>query len=359
MTREGLSLDSVLEIMPGFISWVDKDLVYLGVNDNLAHFFNKSPGDFIGKKVGEVTPDHNEFLIATLKDLFSDPEKNKFQCELEFYKETTKHVSLLTIKTYDNNSKALLVSIDITELKETQQKLESAQKMAQHNSKLVALGELSATISHEINNPLSLISGTNSILKKAALKNNVDINLIEKSTNRIDKALDKIYKIIKSVKKLVSNPNQVNKSDILVKSLIDDLLIFQQHQCEIRDIYLEYSLENESLLVFGNEIQIGQVLVVLINNAMDAIEELENKWIKIEVKEDHGNIKFLITDSGAGIPQDIAAQMFDSFFTTKKLGRGSGIGLDVAKNIIELHHGKIYINHNHSNTQFVIELPQK
>mgnify|MGYP002379626817 FL=1 len=93
-----------------------------------------------------------------------------------------------------------------------------------------------------------------------------------------------------------------------------------------------------------------QVLVNILNNGHDAVLELNERWIRIEVSD--RVIK--IIDSGTGIPKNIAEKLMQPFFTTKPVGKGIGLGLSISKGIIEKHGGEIFIDSHHSNTCFVI-----
>jgi C4-dicarboxylate-specific signal transduction histidine kinase len=104
-------------------------------------------------------------------------------------------------------------------------------------------------------------------------------------------------------------------------------------------------------------VQVVQVLLNVINNACDAIKDLDTKWITLDVEQQGDLIEFRITDSGAGIPVNIADKLFSPFFTTKSYDQGSGIGLNVSKRIVESHGGTITLNRENKNTQFVINFP--
>ncbi len=104
--------------------------------------------------------------------------------------------------------------------------------------------------------------------------------------------------------------------------------------------------------------QIGQVILNLLNNAHDALEHLPEKWIHLSVREE-GDYYFLrITDSGNGIPLDLRQKIMMPFFTTKEIGKGTGLGLSVSKSIVILHHGQLYIDTQSPYTCFVMGLPK-
>jgi C4-dicarboxylate-specific signal transduction histidine kinase len=104
--------------------------------------------------------------------------------------------------------------------------------------------------------------------------------------------------------------------------------------------------------------EISQMLVNFILNACDAVQDLPERWITIDAQERSGLVEFLITDSGPGIPEDIAEKMFQPFYTTKPVGRGTGLGLSIARSIIDNHQGMVTLDRHCAHTRFVIALPR-
>jgi C4-dicarboxylate-specific signal transduction histidine kinase len=107
-------------------------------------------------------------------------------------------------------------------------------------------------------------------------------------------------------------------------------------------------------------IQLEQVLVNTLNNAHDAIaEKTEGKWVELKAFQEGDKCVFWITDSGNGIPPEVIDKIFNPFFTTKDVGKGTGIGLSISFGIISEHKGSIRVDRQCANTRFVIEIPLK
>jgi C4-dicarboxylate-specific signal transduction histidine kinase len=105
--------------------------------------------------------------------------------------------------------------------------------------------------------------------------------------------------------------------------------------------------------------QISQVLLNLLNNAHDAILELKEKWIRVECADIGTAHTIRVTDSGTGIPPEVATKIMAPFFTTKPTGRGTGLGLSISSNILTDHGGWLIVDQEASNTSFVITIPKK
>lgn len=224
------------------------------------------------------------------------------------------------------------------------------------SEKMASLGELSSSIAHEIKNPMTIIKGRIQQINNQINKGG-DINpeKLKSSIDSINKAGDKILSIIKSIQSF--SRNSANDSmtatelkEILtnVYELVDDKIVTQNIQFEIND--------KSSAKINCRESEITQVLVNLVNNAIDAVSANESKWIHVRTESELDKVKIIVTDSGKGIPLEIQKKIMQPFFTTKSVGKGTGLGLSISKKIIDNHQGKFYIDTTSANTSFVIEL---
>lgn len=237
----------------------------------------------------------------------------------------------------------------------SQDQLEEQRNQAIQASKLSSLGEMAGGIAHEINNPLTIISALATRTKKNLLDKKIPI---EKSADNLDKivlTVDRIAKIIKGLRAFSRDSNGEAFKYKKVSEIIEMTLElcqerFRDHGIEIRQ-YINPEVE-----IHCREIQIVQVLVNLLNNSLDAVSDLPLKWIEISAGDLGGMVMIRVTDSGAGISQDVVDQIMLPFFTTKEVGKGTGLGLSISKGIIEAHEGKFYYELNEGHTSFVLEL---
>src|SRR5690606_35778156 len=112
--------------------------------------------------------------------------------------------------------------------------------------------------------------------------------------------------------------------EISITSVVEDSLILLSHKCIKRGIELEIVPFNEATTLYCQRVQISQVLVILINNSIAALEEQPLKWIKVEVETFSSVLRISVTDSGMGIKSELGEKIFEPFFTTKKVGKGTG-----------------------------------
>ncbi|WP_127717354.1 sensor histidine kinase [Halobacteriovorax sp. HLS] len=225
------------------------------------------------------------------------------------------------------------------------------------NSRLAALGQFSASVAHEINNPLTVILWRLKSLRGKAQERGLDqrslkeLQSIEDNSNRIDN-------IIKGIKTLSYNADSDKFSKISIQDIKTQLEDILTPKLELLEMNYQFTSTCFERTILAREVQIIQVLVNLINNSVDAISSLPQKWVNINSYTENQNVVFTITDSGDGIPKENRNQLFDLFFTTKsKENKGTGIGLALASQIIKNHKGSLTYNASCKNTQFIIRIP--
>jgi len=250
------------------------------------------------------------------------------------------------------------ISRDITQDVQHTKLIEDQKNRLLSASRMAVLGEISGGIAHEINNPLTVIQARSFQLQQMCDLGNLDSAKIKSAAESISKTADKIAKIVKSLRAFAQG--QVNEplDKISVQELIKETLDFRKvrfynHGIDVRLGEIPENLEFECHLI-----QIEEALLSLFNNAHDAAVEQTEKWISINVHDMEKDIEIHITDSGRGIPEEIADKMMLPFFTTKVIGKGMGLGLCIAAEIISKHHGSLTYDRTCPHTRFVIRMPK-
>jgi C4-dicarboxylate-specific signal transduction histidine kinase len=170
-------------------------------------------------------------------------------------------------------------------------------------------------------------------------------------------ATDRISKIVLGMKAISRGNNDDNFETISVERLFTNTMIFCLEKFKNANVELIVATFPQVNLSC-RETQVSQVILNLLNNASDAIEELEEKWVKVDFNllENESKIQFVFTDSGNGIPDAVLAKIMTPFFTTKAVGKGTGLGLSISQNIIKEHGGVLEYNKLSPKTQFIITL---
>lgn len=247
---------------------------------------------------------------------------------------------------------------DITEAKKFTEDYQLQQKKIMASAKMASLGEMAGGVAHEINNPLAVIQGKSYQIITKLEKQSFDPQKVKTDLEKIIAHTERIAKIVSGLRSFSRNANQDPMAEFKVHQTINEVLDFCSARFKNHGVELEINVP-ENLIFECRSVQISQVLLNLIYNSFDAVQTLEHKWIRVEAKDLNEFIEIRITDSGHGIPSQVAERMMDPFFTTKELGKGTGLGLSVSLGIIEDHNGKLTYDSFSPNTCFNILLPKK
>lgn len=224
-----------------------------------------------------------------------------------------------------------------------------------HNARLSSLGEMTSGIAHEINNPLTIVIGNiQSLIKRhPELSEEIKENL-----SKTLSAAERINKIIKSMK-LFSNRNDDQQMKYYsITNIIESSYNLYSERAKHLGIEIEVHI-NHDCEVKCNQVQISQILINLINNAMDAVESLEHKerYVKIHVDKINNTLVISTENGGPKIPSTMIEKIFQPFYTSKPIGKGTGLGLSISKKLAQLHQGNLILNTEAYNTVFQLILP--
>jgi len=254
-------------------------------------------------------------------------------------------------------------------VKEELKKRQKQQQLLIQKSKLESMGELSAGIAHEVNQPLGGISmGLDNILFKLSMEEGVSKEYLRNKINALFKDIDRIRQIINHVR-VFSRDQEALVSEIIdVNEVIHDALSMVRRQYQHHQIGIELNLAKEKCNTLGNKYRIEQVVLNLLSNAKYAIEERSKvinqedyaKTITINshLKDEH--VVFEIEDNGTGIPQKNIDNIFDPFFTTKDVESGTGLGLSITYGIVKEMKGEIDVDSEiNKYTKISVSLPRE
>lgn len=270
----------------------------------------------------------------------------------EFQKEALKGLAKLAAKLIDGRKSFI-------DLQSMSKAMIEAEKNLALDAQMKALAEMTAGVAHEINNPLAIIKMTLEILKDTLIPKMITSDKEVEQFNRLEKAAERIQNLTHGLMTYSRDSRKDIPSETLFKNVITDTLQFCKVRLEKSGTELIIEEFNPRLSMECNPVEISQVLLNLVHNACDAVTELPERWVRIHLSETDSQIQLSVTDSGHGIPSHVADEMFQPFFTTKKVNHGTGLGLSICRGIIERHHGTIEIDQTSSNTRFVITLPKR
>jgi signal transduction histidine kinase len=237
--------------------------------------------------------------------------------------------------------------------------IQSAQRTKElaHLNRFATAGELTASIAHEINQPLGSIL-TNAETAQAILKSpNPDINEVNEILADILKDDQRASEVIRRMKSLLKKaPFELKKFDL--NDVVRETLGFLSSLAVGRKVELTSLIKQNALPILGDRIQLQQVILNLVVNGIDAMKDTpaENRIISIRTSRVENFAELSVSDRGPGIPEDKLKAVFEPFFTSK--AEGMGMGLSIARTIVEAHNGLIWAkNRDHGGATFRIKLP--
>ncbi len=234
-------------------------------------------------------------------------------------------------------------------IKNVNEKRQMEQQIAQAD-KLAALGELSAGVAHEINNPLGIILGYTQLLLKEESKHKDDLKIIEKHAQNCKAVVSDLLSF--------SRKGSSEMGIVDINKVVDGVIKFLSNHSDFRNIKMTLNPHTgDRLNILGNEQELAQVIINLVINACHALDGKGNIDIATE-KTKQGKILIIVKDNGKGVEKKNLSRIFDPFFTTKPVGQGTGLGLSVGYGIIKRHRGDISVKSSEGKGSiFTITLP--
>jgi signal transduction histidine kinase len=256
----------------------------------------------------------------------------------------------------------------MTERKENQIKLEKANRELKeatsrliHTERITALGELTSSIAHELNQPLNNMKIVCQDILRDVAKDRLDVETIPESIEDMEEQINKMARIIDHMRIFTRRlDSTMNMEKMNINDPVKNMFLLIGEQLRMKNIYTVKNLSDELPNVWGSSIGLEQIFTNILINARHALEEGDCRDKKIEIESfmnGKNEVSVSIKNNGGLIPIEIKERIFEPFFTTKEPGKGTGLGLSISKKIIEEHNGRIEIEDEGQWTKFIITLP--
>ncbi|OIQ20424.1 MAG: hypothetical protein BM556_00330 [Bacteriovorax sp. MedPE-SWde] len=250
---------------------------------------------------------------------------------------------------------SIVLGYFIIQRKNLEQNIEENRVRLMNGHRMSALGEFSASVAHEVNNPLSIILWRMNVIYRE-LKSGSNSDKLMTNLQSVETQARRIDKIIRGIKLLSNNSNNLDNEYYCLNQALEQLDDVICNKVELYNIDLQITPMNIPVVIYGKPVQLIQVFTNLLNNSIDAIKDMDDRWIKIEPWATNGMVDIKITDSGNGIKKSEQNAIFNLFYSSKKT-EGTGIGLGLSAQMIKSLGGSLKYNHRSSNTQFLLKLP--
>lgn len=356
-------LDDLFE--PVLVAKTDGEIVYF--NSSFLTLFKTTPRSVkksknIEEYLSAMIPDFSLFYSHLKRDNQSISPELNFIIETQpctiIIKGTIKETGHVFLSFKDMSVEKVLNDKYRAQVEE----LKSTHGQIIQSDKLKVIGEMTANISHEINNPLTVAVG-NAELIAFALES-ADLNKerisIEKFNKNIAHSLGRISQIITNMKEFL-HKSEDKKEYSEAREIVDKAISFLRPSLKGTSIDLKITMEGKSPILLVNRVKIEQVFVNLLQNAIDSLKESDAPMpsIFIDLSTDpSGNFVVIdVKDNGLGITEENRSLIFNTFFTTKEIGKGTGLGLSISNRIIQSHQGKLELLDSKDGAHFKITLP--
>lgn len=252
-------------------------------------------------------------------------------------------------------TKYMSIRTDITDKKNAIHELEQQKIRIIHSAKMIALGEMAAGAAHEINNPLAIINSQVHKLRKILSTSQFENNMATECIDVIHKTVHRVADVVKNLRDFSLDSEKETLQLVELKSLIDELFSLSAERFKVHKITIRI-LGLEDKKVYCRPHAIMQALSNLLSNSFDAIYKKSGAWIEIKATEAYDAVFISLKDSGDKIEKQVADKMMHPFFTTKEVSRGAGLGLSIAKGLIEANGGSLEYDEKSEHTTFVVKL---
>jgi two-component system sensor kinase FixL len=234
---------------------------------------------------------------------------------------------------------------DLTERQQTQQRLQDLQAELIFMSRFTALGEMASTLAHELNQPLtavtSYLNGAKRLLDGGKKE---DVPLVRDAVDYAAEQALRAGQIIKRLREFVARGESDRRGEDLQK-LVEEASALALVGAKESGTRVSFSFDSRVQLVMVDKIQIQQVILNLMRNALEAMQEVQRRELVVTTRQvDTETVQISVADTGPGIAPAIAAKLFQPFMTTKR--HGMGVGLSISRTIIEAHGGKLWVEPN-------------
>jgi signal transduction histidine kinase len=218
-----------------------------------------------------------------------------------------------------------------------------------HLDRRAAMGELATSLAHELNQPLNAILQNAGIARMLLTSNTVPPALGEMQDiiNDIRKDDMRASEVIRRMRGLLQK-HDLESQPVDLNEVAQETIAIVRPDARSREIQLELELAADVLRIPGDRVHLQQVLLNLLMNAMDAVGNMppERRRVRVWTRQSNGEVRLAVRDTGTGIPADRISEIFEPFYTTKNEGSGMGMGLAIARNILEAHNGRIAAENN-------------
>ncbi len=336
-------LDAYFDAHPTFLRSCMEALIFDEANERAVKMFGGSDAsEFVGHSVVRTWGESSRTFRRAMVSRYQGKENFEEETKMVTIDDRVVDVLFTTARVgrADDPDTSLVGVIDISERIQAQERLQQVQAEQAHAARLSVLGELTASIAHEINQPLAAITTAGAVGLRWINRTTPDLDEVRESLDSMVADARRASEIISRIRATAAG-RAPEKTRLSLDDVIREALLFLRHEIDSRSAVLVHTSVKGNPPILGDRTQLHQVFVNLVMNALQAVpSEVSTPRIVITSKlVDKARLLCTVEDNGTGFHGDNLAQIFKSFFTTKEAGMG--VGLPICKSIVESHGGTI------------------
>ena len=335
--------EAIVKALPDWIFLMSKEGVFLEFHARDQRHLLVPPERFIGHKVMDVLPGE---LGARLSNCFAEALQSDHLVTLEYSLPIGEGLRFYEVRAVRSEGERVLALVrDMTDQKRAEYRARELQDELAHVGRVMALGTLTGALAHEINQPLAAIGANAHTALRMLDAPQPDIKEVSAALGDIMSDSRRIDEVLRHLRSLLRKERR-EYAEVDVNSLVAEVLALAHSDVVRRQITLEVVLAPELTPVFGDRIQLQQVVLNLLMNACEAVGSVDvsQRYVSLTTRSEDGLIVVSVSDRGVGIPDEQLDRMFEPFYTTTT--DGMGLGLSICRAIIDSHGGRLSAQRN-------------
>jgi two-component system sensor kinase FixL len=364
LKQERAFLKQVIDINPNFMFAKDREGRFTLANQAVADAYGTTVEELIGRNDGDFNKNGRELEFFRRMDLeVLDTQQERFIPEERITDAQGKTRWLQTVKRPISDKdgcayQVLGASTDITQRKETESELRQQRDELAHVTRISAMGELAASLAHELNQPLTAILSNAQAAQRFLSAIPADINEVREILKDIVHDNSRAGEVIRRIRALIKKEH-VDFAPLDLVNVIGDVRLLLHSDAIVHKVRVSLEVNPGLPLVRGDKIQLQQVVLNLLLNAFDSMKDCpaHERRVIVQVEADGARaVRLTVRDRGIGLSAEKLGKIFQPFYTTKR--DGLGMGLSICRSIIEAHDGRLGAENNlHRGAAFHFTLP--
>ncbi|MGA9225513.1 MAG: PAS domain S-box protein, partial [Mesobacillus sp.] len=316
---------SLFEYSPDIVAMLDLNGTITNLNPQFQKITGYNANDFIGRRIEELLPENSRQLVLDrIAKVIKDQCPQMFELNVPHKNGNPLMLQSTSLPIIVNDQLAGIIcnSRDVTELRQTEERL-------RRTDKLSVVGELSASVAHEIRNPLTSLKGLVQLLQMEDEKHQLYYQIMLDELNRINHIVGELL--------LLAKPQQIKFTEADIQLILFNVISLLKTEASLHNIQIELEVHDQQVMIECEPNQLKQLFINIVKNAIEASSAEDVVLISLQSTDDHVTVR--VKDDGCGISKEFMERIGEPFYSSKE--KGTGLGMTVSFKIVQSHNGTI------------------